>query len=813
MTAQSNSYDPLMTMAALNMAVVSLHRITSSGDRLILDREYTNIINNIRMGEINADPALTGLYQEIVRVIHGGRLRDDLRGELSVKHSSRQKKSIGEIIYGNALKSFKLNPLQWLGKLAASSVSEYFESLREEGRQEQSIHYDNMKLKHDELDEYSELQRKLLGSSWSLLRQYNIPDNYRLTQDGLGKFSAAMNEPNPSKRQRMLKYLEGEFSVYAPYWFHRAVSSRESVNNDEAGKCFARFSDVWRPVLRKDPYMAESMKHKIEGLMRGGNNAEEIKKCLEVMRRNSQLDDWANNIYMAMIYFTLGEKEKAEERVMCNIDFGFETETSGMLLAFFENTEIPAGTESNPVNIPETVKKESGKSLFGSFMSWLKPEQAPENFPSKTKPVPEILPVTPEHVPEKLPVSPEPVQPMKESESLSEEDMLILAAKNGDSEAQYKLGMKYFAESKDYALFWLEKAGNAGNISAQLQLCNIYYSRNEKHKAFKWLEKAAEQGSAEAQYRLAVRYLKSGNKGKATLWCRKSADQNYYDAQKMMGDIYRDIGDKNLAEHYYRKARENPEHEPEAEIISAQPEPEKLSRKIIRERARHGDPDAKYQIARSYDNIFLNVITSKCFCLLVFVSSLAFTAYAYSFMGMLKLILLLVSCVAGNIALYKISESFRKHVLALYTQSAENGITESQFRLGLMNERIARDVRICSFLLYPAIFIMIALWIAGFFYLSWGAWFWCFVVGTAGFFSSCILLEGSDIISKPDKKWYLEAGNNGHAEAQYRLGIMYDKEGKFDKAHKWFTKAASNGHSKAESKLRTFGKGYGKNNG
>ena len=62
-------YDPLLTMSALNMAIVSLHRITSSGDRLILDREYYNIINNLRMSEINPDPELTELYREIVRVI------------------------------------------------------------------------------------------------------------------------------------------------------------------------------------------------------------------------------------------------------------------------------------------------------------------------------------------------------------------------------------------------------------------------------------------------------------------------------------------------------------------------------------------------------------------------------------------------------------------------------------------------------------------------------------------------------------------------------------------------------------------------
>ena len=40
-------------MSALNMAVVSLHRITSSGNRLILDQEYINIVNNLQIGEIN----------------------------------------------------------------------------------------------------------------------------------------------------------------------------------------------------------------------------------------------------------------------------------------------------------------------------------------------------------------------------------------------------------------------------------------------------------------------------------------------------------------------------------------------------------------------------------------------------------------------------------------------------------------------------------------------------------------------------------------------------------------------------------------
>ena len=352
-----SEYDPLLTMSALNMAIVSLHRITSSGDRLMLDREYNSIINNLRMGEINADPALIELYQEIVRVIHKGRLRDDIRTAISKSASERKCKSIREIITGNFLKSFSFNKLRWLGKLAVSSASEYFTQQKEIQQNNDTV----LRLKHDELDEYDELQRKLLGSSWSLLRNYHLPDNYRLTQKALDKFSSAINEPDPSKRNRMLKYLEGDFAMYAPYWFYRAKSSYEA-GNDEAGKYFERFGEVWRPVLKRDPYKAEAMKYKIEVLMSSESsqgNAEEVLKCLEEMRANTELEDWANNIFAGMVYFSLGRKDEAEECVMCNIDFEFELEMSGRVLALFEGKSLPEELPDSPKPEPKPIVHET----------------------------------------------------------------------------------------------------------------------------------------------------------------------------------------------------------------------------------------------------------------------------------------------------------------------------------------------------------------------------------------------------------------------------------------------------------------------
>lgn len=64
-------YDPQHTMLALNMAIVSIHRIISTQDRIILDQEYNTIINKLALGNIESDYELTGLYAELMNFITG----------------------------------------------------------------------------------------------------------------------------------------------------------------------------------------------------------------------------------------------------------------------------------------------------------------------------------------------------------------------------------------------------------------------------------------------------------------------------------------------------------------------------------------------------------------------------------------------------------------------------------------------------------------------------------------------------------------------------------------------------------------------
>ena len=51
------------------MAVVSIQRILNTNDRAVLEMEYRNIINNLKLGSIEADNEIISLYQELMNTI------------------------------------------------------------------------------------------------------------------------------------------------------------------------------------------------------------------------------------------------------------------------------------------------------------------------------------------------------------------------------------------------------------------------------------------------------------------------------------------------------------------------------------------------------------------------------------------------------------------------------------------------------------------------------------------------------------------------------------------------------------------------
>lgn len=72
--SMSAEYDPQHTMLALNMAIVSVHRILTTESRAVLEQEYSSIINNLSLGNIESDKAMTDLYRDMMSIISRKRI-------------------------------------------------------------------------------------------------------------------------------------------------------------------------------------------------------------------------------------------------------------------------------------------------------------------------------------------------------------------------------------------------------------------------------------------------------------------------------------------------------------------------------------------------------------------------------------------------------------------------------------------------------------------------------------------------------------------------------------------------------------------
>ena len=117
-------YDPQFTLQALNIAIVSIQKIISSENKVILTQEYDNIIHNLKTGNIEPDDEITSLYVKLMKVISSKTIRKEEKERLKAKYDKKEKRQV--IV---ALSGIKADGGDWksgLISLLTSGVSQYF---------------------------------------------------------------------------------------------------------------------------------------------------------------------------------------------------------------------------------------------------------------------------------------------------------------------------------------------------------------------------------------------------------------------------------------------------------------------------------------------------------------------------------------------------------------------------------------------------------------------------------------------------------------------------------------------------------------
>lgn len=325
------------------------------------------------------------------------------------------------------------------------------------------------------------------------------------------------------------------------------------------------------------------------------------------------------------------------------------------------------------------------------------------------------------------------------------------AAEQGNAEAQYRLGLHYcegpeIAINFNKAIELLQRAAEQGHLEAQYRLGLQYYNRDD-NKYREWLEKAAMQGHANSQYNLGCHYAsyqREMTQKEAVKWYQRAAEQGHSEAQYCIGLCY-----------YYGQGVTQDYKE---------------AVKWLERAAEQGHGDSQHKLGLCYINSqgvtldlrkareWLHKAVEKGVCSLETFKDLIPGEEEYQ-----------EGCMCEKSGNLYLNQAFLN-----YKKAAEKGHTEAHYQLALCYDRekgTSKDERKAQ------------------------EWYQkCAAQGHPVAQGDCYYF-GYGVLQnyKEAAKYYLQAANQGNAEAQRKIGVCY-YNGKgvtqdFKEAVKWFHKA------------------------
>jgi tetratricopeptide (TPR) repeat protein len=315
------SLEQLQVLQCLNQIAVSLTHIMNYNDKVVLDQEYNNIINNLNLSKI-PDADIITLLQELMDLLTSSKIQEHERAHLMRNYEKNiqeeLKKRLRSRIFDTDL---VLNPYTTVLNAMLNVGSFYFNYRSQIDQYRKEADEKAWQIEAKTLEGLNQFYKKLLKYSWDLMRRYNFPDEWRLDEKQLSTYTAILKERDPELRYRKLERIERSFQKFPPYWYYRGQTAMDIGRRDEALRCFDQFQSIHQGIFRKDPYAASTAMCRT---MLAGEAAspDAIRKDLERILANSDDADWSNILFAAMQYARLGDAETAGKLILRNLDNG-----------------------------------------------------------------------------------------------------------------------------------------------------------------------------------------------------------------------------------------------------------------------------------------------------------------------------------------------------------------------------------------------------------------------------------------------------------------------------------------------------------
>ncbi|NOR55180.1 MAG: hypothetical protein GQ531_03130 [Sulfurovum sp.] len=316
--ATMNDTDARNAVMALNHMHASLNKIVIYNDKIILEDEYNNIINNLNLTVIK-DREIVDVITSIMDTLTAFRLSEMDKEQFQKEYEHQLDNSLTDALSGISVSG--LNPIQMASSLVISVGSSYMSYQSQQSNLKMGLDKKNWKLKKDEISELNDIRKDFLLTYWQIMKKYHMPDKWRITERQFTRFVNILKDTDNNKKQRQLLRMEKEMSVFPTYWYELSIVGHH--NKDKKVELYAmrKYEELDDELLRHNSQYSLMLANKITYY----DFKNEKSKITELLVKIAEVDalNPERKLFSAMQYQLIGDSKKSERLLNENIDDDF----------------------------------------------------------------------------------------------------------------------------------------------------------------------------------------------------------------------------------------------------------------------------------------------------------------------------------------------------------------------------------------------------------------------------------------------------------------------------------------------------------
>ena len=308
------------TAVALNYCRASFHRIRRYESQRVLLEEQQKILDNLNLNGIT-DEQVMRLYSECLDEI----------GQIKV--AEREAETIQDRFNRTLQRQVGTTALVMAAQMATLSIEGFVRTGVNSWLDYRDLswtrEFDKLKIDRSRIRAVVDKSSQFLDTFWKTAQTQNIPDRWLVRGNDLDDLEEAIQEPDLSKRLRILRRLGPYMECYPPYWYYVARTEQGLGRYFDAEKTYEKTADLGRDHFRRDDMLAASLANlAMIQVALGRKGADET--ALAALRHSP--DVWEANLMCALVLEHAGYFERAEDAILRNLDSDLESPRSSVAL-------------------------------------------------------------------------------------------------------------------------------------------------------------------------------------------------------------------------------------------------------------------------------------------------------------------------------------------------------------------------------------------------------------------------------------------------------------------------------------------------